>query len=112
MKKEFFVLVGAAIAVVFLLAAVQPALAGSDKSTTSPALGQKAGAATQSEKININTANLKILSSLKGIGPERAKRIIDYRSKNGSFKSIEEIKKVKGIGDRVYTQISSQICVK
>ena len=112
MKRVNLVLFGAAIAVMCLMLAVQPAVAGSGKTDAGQAMGDKSGAAVQSGKININTANLKALSGLKGIGPERAKAIIDYRSKNGSFKSVEDLKKVKGIGDKIYTQIASQVRVK
>jgi comEA protein len=112
MKRVSLVLFGVAIAVMCLMIAVQPAVAGSEKTATGSATGDKSGSAIQSGKVNINTANLKTLSSLAGIGPERAKNIIDYRSKNGSFKSIEELKKVKGIGDKIYSKISSLISVK
>lgn len=112
MKRIVLVLFGAAIAAMCLMIAGQPAVAGSDKTAADQSLGEKAGSVIQSEKININTANLKTLSALPGIGPERAKRIIDYRSKNGNFTSIEDLKNVKGIGDKIYSQISSQISVK
>jgi competence protein ComEA len=112
MKRNILMLFGAAIAVMCLMIAVQPAVAGSGKTDSGQVMGDKSDSATQSGKVNINTANLKALSGLKGIGPERAKRIIDYRTKNGSFKSIEDLKKVKGIGDKIYSQISSQISVK
>ncbi len=48
--------------------------------------------------VNINTANQTELESLPGIGPVKAKAILDYRKKNGGFKSVEEITKVDGIG--------------
>jgi competence protein ComEA len=112
MKRNILVLFGAAIAVMCLMIAVQPAVAGSGKTDTGQVMGDKSDSAIQSGKVNINTANLKTLSGLHGIGPERAKSIIDYRTKNGSFKSIEDLKKVKGIGDKIYSQISSQISVK
>jgi comEA protein len=112
MKRNFFMLFAAAIAAMCLILVVQPAVAGSGKTDTGQVMGDQSDSTIQSGKVNINTANLKTLSVLKGIGPERAKRIIDYRTKNGSFKSIEDLKKVKGIGDKVYSQISSQISVK
>ena len=112
MKRNSLMLLGAAIAVMCLMIAVQPAVAGSGKTDTGQVMGDKSDSAIQSGKININTANLEALSALKGIGPERAKSIIDYRTKNGSFASIEDLKKVKGIGDKIYSQISSLISVK
>ena len=55
--------------------------------------------------IKINTAAAGDFARLPGIGPSLAKRIIDYRDKNGSFVTIEDIKKVRGIGEKKYEQI-------
>lgn len=112
MKKAIFALFAATIAVTFLITVAPPVFAGSDTPAIGQGTAEKAGAALQEEKININTANLKTLSGLKGIGPERAKNIIDYRSQNGRFESIEDIKKVNGIGDKIFSQISSLIRVE
>ena len=62
-------------------------------------------------KININTATKEELMTLTGIGESKAKDIITYREKNGSFKSIEEIKNVSGIGENVYASIKENITV-
>jgi competence protein ComEA len=62
-------------------------------------------------KININTASAEELDKLPGIGPSIAKAIIDYRTKNGSFKQIEDINDVKGIGDALFEKIKDQITV-
>lgn len=60
-------------------------------------------------KININTADLYTLMSLPGIGQTYAQRIIDYRTANGPFKDISEIKNVDGIGDKRYEEIKNLI---
>ena len=65
-----------------------------------------------SEKININTAGSEELQKLKGIGPVLAERIIEYRSANGSFTSIEEIMEVDGIGKGRYADIANNITVE
>lgn len=49
--------------------------------------------------VNINTADVQLLSSLPGIGAVLAQRIVDYRSENGPFTSVDELKNVEGIGD-------------
>lgn len=65
----------------------------------------------QGKKININTATEEELESLKGIGPATAKNIIRYREEYGGFSSIEEIKNVKRIGDKIFEKIKGDICV-
>lgn len=61
--------------------------------------------------VNINTAPLSELTRVSGIGESRAQAIIDYREKNGSFRSIEEIKKVDGIKDGLFSKIKDYITV-
>lgn len=59
--------------------------------------------------ININTATKEELQTIDGIGEAKAKNIITYREKNGSFKTIEDIKNVEGIGDTLYETIKIYI---
>ena len=77
------------------------------KTTTQATSGQS----QPQGKININTANLSELDSLSGIGPIYGQRIIDYRNSNNGFKSIEEIKNVKGIGDKTFEKFKDQISI-
>ncbi len=65
----------------------------------------------QNEKTNINTASLEELEKLPGIGPSKARAIIDYRTTNGLFKDIEEIKNVKGIGEKTFEKLKDLITV-
>ena len=65
----------------------------------------------QTRLVNINTATKQQLKTLYGIGDVTADRIIEYREKNGGFKSTEEIKKVNGIGEAKYARIRNQITV-
>jgi competence protein ComEA len=76
-----------------------------------PAPPDGAAPAATSEKININTASVEELDKLPGIGPAIAGAIIDYRTANGSFKQIEDINDVKGIGDALFEKIKEQITV-
>jgi competence protein comEA helix-hairpin-helix repeat region len=65
----------------------------------------------RNQKININTASVKELDALPGIGPTMAKRIEEYRQSKGTFTSIEDIKHVKGIGDGLFKKIRHRITV-
>lgn len=62
-------------------------------------------------KVNINTASASELETLPRVGPKVAQRIIDFRTKNGNFKKVEEIMKVQGIGEKVFENIRDLITV-
>jgi competence protein ComEA len=64
------------------------------------------------KKININTAFAGDLQLLPGIGEVTAERIIDYREQKGGFRRIEDIKNVKGIGDKKFAQIKEFIVIE
>ena len=68
-------------------------------------------AAADNGLININTASKEELTSLPGIGGGYADRIIAYRSEKGAFKSIEDIMKVSGIKDKLFSKIKDKITV-
>lgn len=59
--------------------------------------------------VNINTATQAQLETLPDIGPSKAQAIIEYRKTNGSFKSVDELKKVKGIGDKTLAKLKPQV---
>ncbi|WP_226680151.1 helix-hairpin-helix domain-containing protein [Sutcliffiella horikoshii] len=61
--------------------------------------------------VNINTATEEELTSLTGIGPSKAKAIVDYRSENGLFKKEEDIMQVTGIGEKSFEKLRKQITV-
>ena len=61
--------------------------------------------------VNINTATPADLDGVKGIGPSKAKAIIDYRSKNGPFKSVEDLKNVKGFGEKSIAKLKGELTV-
>ncbi len=73
---------------------------------------KKSSNASSTSKVDINTATASELAeNLKGVGEAIAKRIIDYRNKNGGFANIDELKKVKGIGDKIFENIKNNIYV-
>ncbi len=63
------------------------------------------------DKVSINTATKEQLMNLNGIGESKANDIIAYRNQNGLFKSIEDIKKVSGIGDKLFDKIKDHITI-
>ena len=66
----------------------------------------------QGDLININTADEKELQKIRGVGAVIASRIIEYRTNNGLFKTVEEIKKVRGIGEKTFEKMKDSITVQ
>ena len=66
---------------------------------------------TQSKLVNVNTADLRALMTLPGVGEVTAGNIIAYREKNGAFKQIADIKNVPRIGERTFEQLQDLIAV-
>ncbi len=62
-------------------------------------------------QVNINTATKEQLDGLKGIGPAKAQAIIDFRTKNGPFKTVDDLEKVNGIGPATLKDIRSSVTV-
>ena len=60
-------------------------------------------------KVNINTATVEELKTLKGVGDKKAEAIIEYRKKNGSFKTKEDLMKVRGIGKKLFESFEERI---
>jgi len=68
-------------------------------------------AGNQNNLININTADAQELQKLSGVGPAIADRIITYRNNNGSYKTIDDLKKVSGIGAKTFDKFKDKITV-
>ncbi len=91
----------------------QPAGTAAPVGTAAPAAAAaKKAPAVVGTKVNINTADEAALKSLKGIGEKKAKAIIEYRQKNGPFKSVDDLGKVKGIGDKRLGKLKDQVTVE
>jgi competence protein ComEA len=69
-------------------------------------------ASSNEDRMNINTATIDELSNLPGIGPAKAKAIVDFREKYRLFESIEELLYVPGLGESLYQSLKDVIFVE
>ena len=69
------------------------------------------GGAFAHGKVDINTATVDQLQQLNGVGPALAQRIVADRQANGPFKTVEDLKRVSGIGDKKFASLADSICV-
>lgn len=70
-----------------------------------------AGAAGPVALVNLNTADVTTLDTLPGVGPVLSQRIIDWRTQNGRFSSVDELAEVSGIGDKILAQLRPRVTV-
>jgi competence protein ComEA len=82
-----------------------PALAAHAEQAATPAV------ASSKPAINLNTATVDQLETLPGIGQKTAERIIEYRTKSGGFKRIEDLMNVKGIGEKSFLKLKPLVAV-
>ena len=68
--------------------------------------------AAEAGNVNINTASAEALTTLKGVGEAIAARIVEYREKNGPFEKIEDIMKVKGVGEKTLEANKDRLIVE
>ena len=81
-----------------------------DAAKKGKALGKKVMKAVEvKKKININTATLKELTALPGIGKKMAMRILVYRTEKKGFAKISELKNVSGIGDKTFDKLNAHL---
>jgi len=71
--------------------------------------GETRKEATKDAKVNINTATVEELKTLKGVGEKKAEAIIEYRKKNGSFQTKEDLMNVRGIGKKLFESFQERI---
>jgi competence protein ComEA len=67
--------------------------------------------AVSTEVVNLNSASAAQIASLPGIGPKTADLVVEYRTKNGPFKKIEEVMNVRGIGEKSFLKIKDRLTV-
>jgi comEA protein len=80
-------------------------------STVSMVAAEKPTVAGNGKLININTADAGQLIELPRVGPKLAQRILDYRKSNGNFKRVQDLMKVKGIGEKVFAKLQPLITI-
>ena len=61
--------------------------------------------------VDLNTATLEQLETVKGIGPVKAKAIVDYRAKNGPFKAVDDLQKVEGFGKKSVDKMRAELAI-
>jgi len=83
----------------------EPVHSQSDATPNTPAKAPKGGG------LNVNTASAAELEELPGIGPATAARIVEYRQKNGSFKKVEDLMNIRGIGEKSFLKLKPLITV-
>lgn len=62
--------------------------------------------------VNVNKANSAQLQTLNGIGPSKAEEILKYRKNHGSFRTVDELVNVKGIGPKTLQHMKSQVSIR
>jgi len=83
------------------------AVAASDPAATSAGSGVVAAGAP----VNLNTATMAELDTLPGVGPSTAQKILDYRTAQGGFKSVEDLNNVSGIGDVTFAELKDLVTI-
>lgn len=99
-------LIAATIAAVILIGLSSPT---AQQATPTPKQTQTTP--PQSAPVNLNAATKADLEKLPGIGPAMAQRILDYRQKNGSFKKVEELMNIQGIGEKAFLKLRTLVTV-
>lgn len=80
-------------------------------STVTLGAAERQAAAGADKLVNINTADAGQLVNLPQIGPKMAQRILDYRKSSGGFKRVQDLMKVKGIGEKVFAKLQPLITI-
>jgi comEA protein len=106
MRRYSLIFASVIMSMAFVLSATFALAQGAAKADTGKTTAQVAS------KVNINKATVEQLMEIKGIGEAYAKRIVEYREKNGPFKKIEDITLVQGIGDKKFEAMKDLITVE
>ena len=94
-----------------IVIAVLVALGLSVATVSAQAAKAQSASASASAPVNLNTASVAQLEALPGIGKATAERILEYRQKNGSFKKVEDLMNVRGVGEKSFLKLKPLITV-
>jgi competence protein ComEA len=95
------------IAAIAAIALSAPALSAQSKAPAP----KPTATATTAAPVNLNTATAEQLATIPGVGPKMAERILDYRTKNGGFKKVEDLMNVSGVGEKSFLKMKPLITV-
>ncbi len=90
-------------------ALTNPPPMGSTVESTQKTPREKTKAEPAQQSISINSADLTTLEQLPGVGPGLAQKIIDYRTQNGAFQTVDDLRNVKGIGEKRMAKITPYV---
>ena len=82
-----------------------------EEATAAGDVSPPAGLTPAAGKLDLNTADAEALAGLPGIGPVMAQRIVEYRTANGPFQSVEQLQDVNGIGDATFDEVRDYVVV-
>jgi competence protein ComEA len=102
----------AAVIVTALTLAPWTAVAAEKRTTTSGQAASVSATVGADAKVNINTAGVKELTTLSGIRPKVAERIVAYREAHGAFKKPEDLMKVEGVGKAMFERNRERVVTK
>lgn len=89
-----------------LVGVTGPVMGGGSSAT---GIGGSVSGAAPSAPVSLNTATVDQLDTLPGVGPVLAQHIIDYRTRHGGFRSVDELREVNGIGDRRFSDLQKLV---
>ena len=100
-----------ALLVILTVVALAATGTAAEQKASAPAKAAAPAAATPASPVNLNTATQAQLETLPGIGAKAAQRILEYRQKNGSFKKVEDLMNVRGVGEKSFLKLKPLITV-